>query len=30
MYGEAIVAKQQLEEAGFVVDLQVSDWATVT
>ncbi len=29
MYGEAIVAKQQLEEAGFVVDLQVSDWATV-
>ncbi len=29
MYGEAVVAKQQLEEAGFVVDLQVSDWATV-
>jgi len=29
MYGEAVVAKQQLEEAGFTVDLQVSDWATV-
>jgi peptide/nickel transport system substrate-binding protein len=29
MYGQAIVAKQQLEEAGFVVDLQVTDWATV-
>ena len=29
MYGEAVVAKQQLENAGFVVDLQVIDWATV-
>lgn len=29
MYGQAIVAKQQLEEAGFVIDLQVTDWATV-
>lgn len=29
MYGQAIVAKQQLEEAGFTVDLQVTDWATV-
>jgi peptide/nickel transport system substrate-binding protein len=29
MYGEAIVAKQQLEAVGFTVDLQVSDWATV-
>jgi peptide/nickel transport system substrate-binding protein len=29
MYGEAIVAAQQLEEAGFTVDLQVIDWATV-
>lgn len=29
MYGQAIVAQQQLEEAGFVIDLQVTDWATV-
>jgi peptide/nickel transport system substrate-binding protein len=29
MYGEAIVAKQQLEQAGFTVDLRVTDWATV-
>ena len=29
MYGEAIVAVQQLEEIGFKVDLQVTDWATV-
>ncbi len=29
MYGAAVVAKQQLEEAGFVVDLQITDWATV-
>ena len=29
MYGEAIVAKQQLEEVGFTVDLRVMDWATV-
>jgi peptide/nickel transport system substrate-binding protein len=29
MYGSAIVAKQQLEQAGFTVDLQVTDWATV-
>ena len=29
MYGEAIVAKQQLENVGITVDLQVMDWATV-
>ena len=29
MYGEAIVAKQQLEAVGITVDLQVIDWATV-
>ena len=29
MYKTALVAKQQLEEAGFVVDLQVLDWATL-
>jgi len=29
MYGEAIVAQQQLEAAGITVDLQVIDWATV-
>lgn len=29
MYGEAIVAKQQLEAVGIKVDLQVTDWATV-
>ncbi|MDQ6907153.1 MAG: ABC transporter substrate-binding protein, partial [Chloroflexota bacterium] len=29
MANEAIVAKQQLEEAGFKVDLQIYDWATV-
>jgi peptide/nickel transport system substrate-binding protein len=29
MYGEAIVAKQQLEAIGITVDLKVSDWATV-
>jgi peptide/nickel transport system substrate-binding protein len=29
MYGEATVAAQQLEEVGFKVDLQVTDWATV-
>ena len=29
MYGEAIVAQQQLEAVGIVVDLQVTDWATV-
>jgi peptide/nickel transport system substrate-binding protein len=28
MYKNALVARQQLEEAGFVVDLQVVDWAT--
>ncbi len=28
MYKNALVAKQQMEEAGFVVDLQVVDWAT--
>jgi peptide/nickel transport system substrate-binding protein len=29
MYGEAIVAQQQLEAVGITVDLQVVDWATV-
>ena len=29
MYKTALVAKQQLEEAGFTVDLQVLDWATL-
>jgi peptide/nickel transport system substrate-binding protein len=29
MYGAAIIAQQQMEAAGFVVDLQVTDWATV-
>jgi peptide/nickel transport system substrate-binding protein len=29
MYGAAIIAQQQMEEAGFVIDLQVTDWATV-
>ena len=29
MYKNALVAKQQLEAAGFVVDLQVVDWATL-
>lgn len=29
MYGEAIVAKQQMEAVGMTVDLQVIDWATV-
>jgi peptide/nickel transport system substrate-binding protein len=28
-YKPAVVAKAQLEEAGFKIDLQVSDWATV-
>jgi peptide/nickel transport system substrate-binding protein len=28
MYKNALVAKQQLEQAGLVVDLQVVDWAT--
>ena len=28
-YKPAVVAKSQLEEAGFKIDLQVSDWATV-
>ena len=28
MYKTAIVAKQQLEEVGFVIDLQLVDWAT--
>jgi peptide/nickel transport system substrate-binding protein len=28
-YKTAIVGKSQLEEAGFKIDLQVSDWATV-
>jgi peptide/nickel transport system substrate-binding protein len=29
MYKNAEVAKQQLEEVGFVIDLQVVDWATL-
>src|SRR5205809_1272850 len=29
MYKNALVSKQQLEEAGFRVDLQVVDWATL-
>jgi len=29
MYKNALVAKQQLEEVGFTVDLQVVDWATL-
>jgi len=29
MYKNALVAKQQLEEAGFRIDLQVVDWATL-
>jgi peptide/nickel transport system substrate-binding protein len=29
MYGEAIVAQQQLEAVGITVDLQIMDWATV-
>jgi peptide/nickel transport system substrate-binding protein len=29
MYKNALVARQQLEEAGFTIDLQVSDWATL-
>ncbi|HRA46896.1 MAG TPA: ABC transporter substrate-binding protein [Thermomicrobiales bacterium] len=29
MYGQVIVMKQQLEDVGIVVDMQVTDWATV-
>jgi peptide/nickel transport system substrate-binding protein len=29
MYSNALVAKQQLEEVGFTIDLQVVDWATL-
>jgi peptide/nickel transport system substrate-binding protein len=29
MYAEAVVAQQQLEAAGFVIDLQNIDWATL-
>jgi peptide/nickel transport system substrate-binding protein len=29
MYKNALVAKQQLEEVGFKIDLQVVDWATL-
>jgi len=29
MYGEAVVARQQLEAVGITVDFQVIDWATV-
>jgi peptide/nickel transport system substrate-binding protein len=30
MYKTALVSKQQLEEVGFKIDLQVFDWATLT
>jgi peptide/nickel transport system substrate-binding protein len=29
MYGAAVIAVQQLEDAGFNIDLQINDWATV-
>jgi peptide/nickel transport system substrate-binding protein len=29
MYKSALVSKQQLEEVGFKIDLQVVDWATL-
>ena len=29
-YNAAVVGRQQLEEVGFVIDLQVYDWATLT
>jgi peptide/nickel transport system substrate-binding protein len=29
MYASALVARQQMEEVGFKVDLQVLDWATL-
>jgi len=29
MYNSALVARQQMEEVGFKVDLQVLDWATL-
>jgi len=29
MYKHSLVAKQQLEALGFVIDLQVVDWATL-
>src|SRR5262249_57190788 len=29
MYDFALVTKQQLEDAGFTIDLQVVDWATL-
>ncbi len=29
MYKSAVAAKQQLEDVGFVIDLQVLEWATV-
>ena len=29
MYNSALIARQQMEEVGFKVDLQVLDWATV-
>ena len=29
MYKSALVSKQQLEEVGFKIDLQVLDWATL-
>lgn len=28
-YDASIIAQQQLEEVGFVIDLQVTDWATI-
>jgi len=29
MYGAAIIAQQQMEAVGFVVDMRITDWATV-
>ena len=29
MYNYALITKQQLEELGMVIDLQVVDWATL-
>ena len=30
MYDFAVMMKQQMEDIGFVVDLQVVDWATLS
>jgi peptide/nickel transport system substrate-binding protein len=29
MYGAAIIAQQQMEAVGFVIDMRITDWATV-